>query len=191
MYQPDFDVFPAAVQPNISVLKDGFKQYGLRMGLCARCGDGVRRPTGGPPEVYRMSPDKPADMKTTIDRFRHAMDMGFDIFYLDSFGGGGMADLRMLKMYREAVGPHVLFYTETCTDMSLPYAGAYAEWLGSSTIWDSPETYADLRYLCPDSTWLVMSRTKQDIPPAFAQLKMTPLVQDQDVRQLLSWQPGA
>jgi hypothetical protein len=187
MYQPDFDVFPRTVQPNIAVLADAFKQSGLRMGLCARCGDGVRRPAGKPPEVYRLSPDNPSDMKTVLDRFRHAMDMGFDMFYLDSFGASGMDDLRMLKLYRATVGPHVLFYTETSTDMSLPYAGAYAEWLGTATTWTSPQTYAAMRYLCPDSTWLVISRTKQEIPPAFAELKMTPLVQDQDLQDLLSW----
>ena len=44
--------------------------------------------------------------------------------------------------------------------------------------------YAALRIICPDSTWLVMSRTSEPIPPEFEKLKMTPLVPDSWVNYL-------
>jgi len=80
MYPPDFDVFPEAVQQNIPALVEGFKRRGLRVGLCARCENGVIREPGKDPVVYTLSAGKAADMKALIDRFHHAMDMGFDPF---------------------------------------------------------------------------------------------------------------
>ena len=190
MYPPDFDVFPQAVAANIPALAAGFKDNGLRMGLCARPGDGVRRPEGKTPIVYRLVSTNEADMKTILGRFRHAIDMGFDVFYLDSFGWNDPDDIRMLKKYREAVGPKVLFYTENWTDMTLPYAGAYCEWMGEAPLWLSPTEYQALRYVNPDSTWISMSRTRERIPKKFAELKLTPLMPDGEVNYVpLQWPP--
>jgi hypothetical protein len=44
-----------------------------------------------------------------------------------------------------------------------------------------------MRYLCPDSTWLAMSRVKQPVPPAFAKLGLTPLVED----SAIGWLPAS
>ena len=185
MYPPDFDVMPPAVQANIPALVKGFHDQGLRVGLCARAGDGVRRPPGSAPSLYRLSADDPGQMRVLADRFRHAMSMGFDMFYLDSIGGGGMNDLRIIRHIRNAVGPGVLLYSEYCTDLELPYADRYCEWVGDGGIfWTPPEDYAALRLLCPWATWLCNSRTSALVPPSFAKLGLVPLVLDQSLRRL-------
>ena len=189
MYPPDFDQFPASVQANIPKLVNGFKSYGLRVGLCTRPGDGITRDPGKAPLIYRLDASKPADMQMLLDRFSNAMAMGFDIFYLDSFGADGVNDLEILKKVRERVGPDVLLYTEYCTDMSLPYADHYCEWVKGSILWTSPGEYAALRYLCPDATWLCMSRESRPIPLEFPKLGLTPLVQDQLSNRLPASQP--
>jgi hypothetical protein len=180
MYPPDFDVFPKAVQDNIPALVSGFKKRGLRVGLCARCGDGVIREEGKDPVLYRLSAEKPSDMKTLIERFHHAMDMGFDLFYLDSFGNQNPNDQEILKQVRTAVGPDVQLYTEFCTDMSLPYAGRYCEWQGGNAVtWTSADQYQQMKFLSSDSVWLCIVKSgNPPVPPEFKKLGLTPLVMD-------------
>jgi len=178
MYPPDFDQFPKSVQRNIPSLVDGFARHHLRVGLCARCGDGVTREPGKEPQMYRLDVKNPAHMKTLMDRFDHAMQMGFDLFYLDSFGIDNPNDQEILKLIRDKVGPDVQLYTEFCTDMSLPYAGHYCEWREGGILWTSLDRYTTLRSLCPDSPWLCISRTDQKVPAEFAKLGLTPLVED-------------
>jgi hypothetical protein len=181
MYPPDFDVWPKSVQANLPKLVQGFHDQRLRIGLCARPGDGVLRPAGAPPTVYRLSADDPEQMRVMLDRFRHARSVGFDMFYLDSIGGLGVNDVRILRKVRDAVGPEVLLYSEDATDVSLPYADRYCEWIGDGVRWDGGPLYAALRILRPTATWLCISRTAEVVPPAFAQLGLTPLVGDQSV----------
>ena len=190
MFPPDFDQFPASVQQNIPKLVEGFKSYDLRVGLCARCGDGVTREPGKDPVTYRLSAANADQMKTLMDRFDHATQMGFDLFYLDSFGASGINDLKILKLVRARLGTKALLYTELCTDQSLAYAGHYCEWDGYSLLWTSPEQYTILRFLQPDSTWLCKSRSKQGVnPPDFAKLGLTPLVDDYAANKLPSKRP--
>jgi hypothetical protein len=190
MYPPDFDEFPSSVQQNIPKLVEGFKSYDLRVGLCARCGDGVTREEGKEPVIYRLNANDPDQMKTLMARFDHARQMGFDMFYLDSFGAEGMNDLNILKQIRAKVGPKVLLYTELCTDQSLAYAGHYCEWDGGSLLWTSGDQYAVMRYLQPDSTWLCKSRAKEGPnPPVFEKMGLTPLVEDSEVNRLPSKRP--
>jgi hypothetical protein len=179
MYPPDFDQFPASVQQNIPTLVDGFKKYGLRLGLCARCGDGVTREPGKAPVTYRLSSTNAEQMQTLANRFHHAMDMGFDLFYLDSFGAQDPDDIEILKKVRAAVGPNVLLYTESGTDMTMPYAGRYCEWETNGILGIDPQTYVGLRFLSPDSTWLCIDRTQRHPLPDYIKAGLTPLIGDQ------------
>jgi len=95
-----------------------------------------------------------------------------------------------LKQIRAAVGPDVLFYTEFCTDLSLPYAGHYCEWQGSSVLWTSPAQYEEMKYLCPDSTWLCIAKTGPTVPREFAKLGLTPLVNDLQSNRLPTSRPA-
>ena len=190
MYPPDFDVLPPQVQRNIPALVKGFREQGLRVGFCARPGDGVDRPPGQPPSIYRLSADNPDHMKATLGRFRHAMDMGFDMFYLDSFGGYGLNDLRILKRIRATVGPDVLLYPEYCTDVSLPYAGRFCQLQKDGTIrWDGWDIYRAMRLLAPRSTWLCFSETTTPVPKPFAARGLTPIVGDYDLHRIAPWTP--
>jgi hypothetical protein len=184
MYPPDFDAFPKSVEDNIPALVAGFKKHNLRVGLCARCGDGVTRVEGKEPQMYRLDASNPEQMKTLMARFDHAMKLGFSLFYLDSFGVTNPNDQAILKLVREKVGPDVQLYTEFVTDMSLPYAGHYCEWQGTYIRWTNDYQYQGMRYLCPDSTWACLSRTKQPIPPEFDKLGLTPIVNDVDFARL-------
>jgi hypothetical protein len=185
MYRPDFDIFPPAVQANIPELVKDFQSYGLRLGLCARPGDGVKPVDATHDTTYRLSADDSQQMATLLQRFANARSMGFDIFYCDSIGCLGLNDVHIIQKIRDAVGPDVLLYTEFCTDLTLPFAGRYCEWDGKNVSWADTNTYQEFRFLCPDSTWLALSRTKQQIPPEYAQLKLTPLVEDYLVGDLL------
>ncbi len=187
MYPPDFDVLPPAVLANLPALVKGYHDLGLRVGICTRPGDGVNRPKGAEPTVYRLSADDPTQMRVDLDRFRHAMAMGFDMFYLDSIGGDGVNDARIIRQIRAAVGPRVALYSEYCTDLSLPYAGRYCEWTGNGIKWNGGQTYAALRLLRPDATWLCVSKTRQVVPPADAELGLVPLVGDQAVVLAPKW----
>ncbi len=185
MYPPDFDVMPPAVAANLPALVKGFHDRGLRVGLCARAGDGVTRQPGSPPTVYRLSANDPEQMRVLADRFRHAVAMGFDMFYLDSIGGGGTNDVRIIRHLRDVVGPGVLLYSEYCTDMELPYAGRYCEWVKPGNVfWTSENARAELRLLCPRATWLCQSHTPELVPKAFGPAGLTPLVPDQALWQL-------
>lgn len=178
LYPPDFDDFPPAVQRNLPALIRGFHDHHLRVGLCARCGDGIRRPPGKPAEVYRIAAENPAQMAEMLGRFRRAIEMGFDLFYLDSIGATDLNDVAILQQVRAAVGPDVLLYSEFGTDMTLPVAGRYNEWLGTQLRWTGPAQLASQRFLCPESTWAVLSRTNDPVPKAVLDLGLTPMVLD-------------
>jgi len=75
------------------------------------------------------------------------------MFYLGSIGGDGSNDPRHIRRVRATVGPGVLLYSEYCTDMALPYAGRYCEWVGPGQIrWTADNAYSILRPLCPKAT---------------------------------------
>ena len=190
MYNPEFDDIPKPVQANLAVVMKAFHGRGLRVGLCARPGEGVQRQNGTPVGTYRLSADDPEQMKVLLGRFRHATDMGFDMFYLDTFGGDGTNDLRILAAIRQSVGPDVLLYTEYSTDLSLAYAGRYCEWVrGGGVRWNGPESLTALHLLAPHATWLCASETGQPIPKEFAPLDLTPIVGDQDLGRIGPWVP--
>jgi hypothetical protein len=177
MYRPDFDELPPAIAANVPALVRGFKSRGLRVGLCARPGDILRPHDATTDELYRISMDNPADVEMVLNRFRHAMAMGFDIFYCDTFAFNDQ-DLKLLQKIRDVVGPDVLLYTELGFDLTLPLAGRYCEWHENEVAGLSREQYEALRYLCPESTWLCKSRTKEVVPAAYAKWGLVPLVED-------------
>lgn len=189
MYRPDFDVLPPTVAANVPALVNGFKSQGLRVGLCARPGEGVRPHDEKVDETYRLHAENPDEMKMTLDRFRKTMAMGFDVFYCDTFAMD-RNDVKILRQIRDAVGPDVLLYTEYGSDLTLPLAGRYCEY-GGLGVGDFPSPlYSALRFVCPDSTWLCMSRTEQPVPPEYAELGLVPLVQDHLVNALPATGPG-
>ncbi|HSV13085.1 MAG TPA: hypothetical protein VLI90_02415, partial [Tepidisphaeraceae bacterium] len=177
MYRPDFDELPPAVMANVPALTRGFKSRGLRVGLCARPADIVRPHDATTDELYRISMDHPAEVEMVLNRFRHAMAMGFDVFYCDTFAMNDQ-DLKLLQKIRDVVGPDVLLYTELGFDLTLPLAGRYCEWHENEVAGLSREEYEAMRYLCPDSTWLAKSRTKEVVPAAYAKWGLVPLVED-------------
>jgi hypothetical protein len=191
MYPPDFDQFPAAVAQNIPTLVDGLKnKFGLHVGLCARCGDGVIRQPGKDPVVYRLSSTNAEQMQTMVNRFHHAMDMGFDLFYLDSFGAESPDDIEILKKVRATVGPDVQLYTETGSDLTLPYAGRYCEWETNGVLGIDFQTYAALRYLRPQSPWLCIDRTHQRTLANYIRAGLTPLITDMQAARMPASQPA-
>jgi hypothetical protein len=186
MYRPDFDEFPPVVAANVPTIVKSFKSAGLRVGLCARPSNGVRPAAGdnAHDEIYLLSADNAADMQMILGRFRHAMEMGFDIFYCDSFGEN-QNEVRILRKLRETVGPDVLLYTEHGSDLTLPLAGRYCEYDGDNLGGVSFESYKAMRYLWPEATWLCLSRTNLAVPPPFKTLGLVPLVRDSQIDALI------
>ena len=188
MYPPDFDVNLARIADTWPLLVDGFQQRGLRVGLCARAAEVVDRSDPAHPRVSLIDPDNAAQVETLLNRFRRVARTGVNAYYLDSFGND-LPSTRLLPAIRAVVGPTVPLYSEYCTDATLPYADRYCEYHGGDTVqWDSPEQLQALQFLFPDAVWLCISRTPDPLPPDFARLHLTPLIQDYQVKTV--WPPA-
>jgi len=83
----------------------------------------------------------------------------------------------------------VQLYTESCTDMTLPYAGRYCEWTTGGLAGTSNDTYTALRFLCPRSLWLCMDRTGRHELPDYIKAGLTPLVPDTRVDRMPASRP--
>ncbi len=186
MYPPDFDANLARVADTWPALARGFRERGLRVGVCARAAENVDRTDPAHPFTTPIDPDDARQVAALRERFRHAAAMGVDAYYLDTFGHD-WASTRLLPAIRETVGPDVPIYTEYGTDATLPYADRYCEYSGGDAVrWDSPEQLAALQYLFPQSVWLCISRTSEPVPKDFTRLRLTPIIQDWQVGTVLA-----
>jgi hypothetical protein len=189
MYPPDFDDNLARIADTWPALVEGFRARKLRVGLCARAAEWVDRTQPEHPLVRRIDPADPRQVETLLGRFRRVAGMGVNAYYLDTFGND-WASTQLLAAIRQTVGPDVPIYTEYCTDATLPYADRYCEYSGGDGVaWTSPEQLEAFRYLFPRSVWLCLSRTPQPVPPDFARLGLTPLIQDYLVSSVLAGSP--
>jgi len=144
-FRPDFDVFPPEAEANIPIFRDTFAKAGLKMGALGRPGefpipvawgkDGVIRLI--PEETPIPNPDQLSQLGVVCKRFTYMRQLGFSLFYLDTFGAD-MNDIKSMQRFREVLGPDVLTFSEFWTDVFLVYSGAYCQ-LGWNDTTPEPE----------------------------------------------------
>ena len=167
MYRTDFDVFPAAIEANLSSLRERFEEAGLRLGLATRPGEVTYRGGRTWDGTIRLSPDDPWHLEHQWRRFRRMIDAGFTLFYLDTFGHS-LDDVKTARYLRERMGPNIQTYSEYHTDVSLLYSGAYKE-VGydkaAGRFHADQATWETFRWLVPEAQAMVVSRVNDaDVP---------------------------
>ncbi len=126
MYRPDFDVLPPSVEQNIPQMRAAFKEGNVRMGVCARPGEIAFRGNWKEDWTVRINADDPQHLSIMWGRFKKMMDMGFTLFYLDTFGSS-MDDIKAMQYYRQKMGPDIQTFVEHPCDVILAYSGSYME----------------------------------------------------------------
>lgn len=163
MYRPDFDILPPAVEENWKTLRKAFDDAGLRLGVAARPGEIAYRMNWKQDGTLLINPDDPAHLEMMWRRFKHMMDLGCTMFYLDTFGTS-LEDVKAMRYYREKMGPGIQTFVEMHCDAMLPYTGVYLHTRydkGFSVMWIDLHTWDVFRWLCPG----VGSAAKLDVYP--------------------------
>jgi hypothetical protein len=171
MYRADFDVFPPSVQQNLPLLKEEFDKLGLRLGAFARPGESPVRNNWEKDWNIRLNPDDAWHVNMTIERFQRLQKQGFSMFYLDTFGNT-LPDVRLMRAYREALGPDVQTFVEHPCDLILPYSGIYLEQVFDEQnktyklFFDTDHFWEIARWLVPGASATVVTRIDVDNPQA-------------------------
>ncbi|MFW6163011.1 MAG: hypothetical protein ACODAJ_09595, partial [Planctomycetota bacterium] len=191
MYRPDFDILPPEVEAQWPTLVERFGEAGLRVGVCARPGEVAYRRDWTRDATLRLDPDDPAHVAMMWRRFKTMIDKGCTAFYCDTFGAS-LDDVKLMRAYRERMGPEVETYVEHACDAVLPYSGLYTEIRYNNKAdryglaWMSPHTWEVFRWLVPGVQCVVKSRVNlKELPegherpfPWLFRHRMTPLVDD-------------
>jgi hypothetical protein len=153
MYRPDFDVFRPEVAANIPALAKGFSDRGLLFGMCARPGEGVDRTDWEHDSTFRLSAQSPEQMTRLLARFKRVQDLGFNLFYLDSFGAD-YNDLLIMRRIRPQLGT-IPTYAEYASDLMLVESGRYLEHRDGGFAWTTPEQLSIQRWLVDGAGFIV------------------------------------
>jgi hypothetical protein len=184
MYRPDFDVFPPEIAANIPALTKGFAARNLRAGLCARPGEAVDRTDWKTDDTFRLHADSKSQMDRLWSRFDRTIKMGFNLYYLDSFGEN-YNDYLIMKMLRKKMGPNILTYSEFGSDVILPFSGRYLEHRDGSIMWITPQLLEIQRWLVPDASFVCKFLDETSIEQ-MGEKRLTPLIEDHQIKEKVS-----
>jgi hypothetical protein len=173
MYPIDFDVNLNRISTTWPSLLKGLKSNGYRTGICARLGDTLTASGTG----RRADPNNANDVATMLTRIDNTANMGVDMWYVDSVCND-WPSTQMTAIAKKHLPANHLFFTEYASDISLGFAGAYCEWLGTQTRWLTEQQRAQLLYLYPNSSWLCADRTGSTTPAQLSALGFEPLTGD-------------
>jgi hypothetical protein len=198
MYRSDFDVMPPEVEENYKVLAAKLREAGLGIGVCTRPSQMAVRKDWTTDAVLDINADDPRHLEIMVwNRFKKMIDMGSNMFYLDSFGAR-FEHIKIMRYLREKMGPEIKTYAEHACDIMAVYSGFYCEtdfWAKGSAKWCDKDQYkprTTLEFL-EKANWLldayvpVISRgpydTHGEIPKDFPTISqffyshhMTPMV---------------
>jgi hypothetical protein len=184
IYRTDFDIFPPEVEKNLPTLIAGFAAKNLRIGLATRPGEGTERVSWLKDDTMRLAHQSLSQMNRLWSRFEKMIKLGFNIFYLDTFGLD-YNDYQIMKMLRAKMGPDIPTFSEFGSDLMLPYSGKYIEMSGpdNALTWMTYELLEIQRWLVPNSTAICKIRA-ENMDDVKAKLdicgknKLTPLIED-------------
>jgi len=125
-YRPDFDVLPPETEANWVTLQARFHDAGLKLGVATRPDSMPIRLDWKSDGLVNLNPDDPGQMEMLWARFKHMIDKGCTLFYMDCFGMR-IEDVKIARFLREKMGPNILTFSEMSCDAILPYTGLYLE----------------------------------------------------------------
>jgi hypothetical protein len=144
MYRADFDVIPPEIDENLVTLAKRFNDEKVQFGVATRPGEMAIHGTWKEDWTVAVNPDDPQQLDIMWGRFKHMIDKGCTIFYLDSFGNS-LEHARIMRYLREKMGPNIGTYVEQQCDVTLPFSGIYTEtdfWAKGSADWVSESGYS-------------------------------------------------
>ena len=126
-FRPDTDVLPPQVWKNVPTMTAAFKQASLGLGICMRP-QIVTTKNWEHDAVLTIHPQDQSQAALAIRPFNRFMKEGMNIFYLDTFGGGGN-DAQTMIFLRGLWGDRPVFTcTEFWSDVSLLHSPGYAQY---------------------------------------------------------------
>jgi len=143
LYRSDLQVWPPQVREHLPELMRRFKEADLRLGLLARPAQFHIRVDWNNDWTFEGLAENPQTMHFVWQRFKWALDQGFDAFYLDSVGND-YNDVKIMQALRKRLGPDVQTYIEHDCDAVLPYSGVYSA--ANDAIYDWLLPYVDAVY---------------------------------------------
>jgi hypothetical protein len=126
MYRPDFDCLPQEVEANWPTIVRRYEELGLKIGVCTRPRDIPWPLTYYQDGTVSLNPEDPQHLELLWKRFDDMMKKGCTLFYLDSFGSS-FADVKIMRILREKMGPAIQTYAEHPCDAITPFTGFYTE----------------------------------------------------------------
>jgi len=126
MYRCDVDAIPPELEAGLREAAARFKEAGLNLGVCTRPGEMVTPSSDTQDTVVQLSPSEPTQMEHLRRQFKNLTEMGFSIYYLDSFGMRP-EHVEIMRHLRRWLGSDVQTYAEHPCDLILAYSGGYSE----------------------------------------------------------------
>ncbi len=160
MFRTDFDVLPPGIEAQLPRLRRRFEESGMRLGLCTRPGEMTVRGTWERDWTFRVNADDRQHLESHLwVRFRRMIDLGFTLYYMDTFGAT-YDDVRIMQFLREKMGPDIQCFVEHDCDVMTVYAGLYdhVKWDGEAKRWRIGSPNEVYRWLNPDIGTMIVSR---------------------------------
>jgi hypothetical protein len=187
------DLPPEVARP-VAEIRSALKSAGRRCGHLLRPGYDYERDEKGRlrwEKTIRFSP-------LMVDRVWPRVERADGLAYLDDFGIGfgdgrersSVDDLRLLAALRQRAGPGANWFIEFPSDVSLFWAGGYEQLQLSPKgelqfYWLNNHQFEVLRWLHPDSAWIIAQRHHLDPNAGLTELleecrrrRVCPLIQD-------------
>jgi hypothetical protein len=173
-YRSDFDVWPTAVQENLPTLIDWYNSSYMRFGLLAQPALMDLTLNFTTDQTVELNETEPTQMAMLMARFTNMTELGVSAYYLDEFGFS-LTDLTIMKAIRAQVGPSIVTFSDSTSDLMLAYSGVYTVLQdGNGTKQYSFDDIAIMHLLYPDALILTVD------PQNNLMAKATP-------QQLVSW----
>lgn len=198
MYREDVDAAtPEVVEKHLrETVVPTLRKAGLRVGIAMRPADAMVPWTRTADGSVRLDPRVPGHTDLVLKRFAWATDMGFDAFYLDSFGDS-LEDVELLRAVRAKLGPKVVTFAEHVSDAALLDTAIYSELTylpdGKLAFALGEQQWRAFRFLVPRATVACRLRVKGDtdfarldasgpvVRPYYAAQGLTPLTARYDL----------
>ncbi|HMP01209.1 MAG TPA: hypothetical protein PKC45_01790 [Gemmatales bacterium] len=185
---------PEPVARNVAAIRAGLNSVDRRCGHLIRPGYDYRRGADGRiafHEPLRFSPEAVRNLQPRFDNTDGLAYLDdFGIGFAQGLGRSAIDDLRLLRAARQAAGTKPQWYAEFPSDVSLFWAGGYERLVqhaegGLQCYWLNNHLFDVLRWLHPDSGWIVAQRQEQEGKAGLDELLfeakrrgVSPLIQD-------------
>ncbi len=164
MFRTDFDVLPPAIERQLPRLRRRFEEANMKMGLCTRPSEFTVRGDWNVDWTFLVNPNDRQHLEAQVwVRFKRMIDLGFTLYYMDTFGAG-FDDVLIMKYLRDKMGPDVQCYVEHDCDVMTVYAGIYdyVTWDAKRECWAIGSPGEIYRWLNPDIGSMIVASFSQE-----------------------------